>query len=266
MTPPPVRALLASALSLGVLLTATACSSLIPDPQTAPRPAVPPTTTPSPATHRPTTPPSPTAAPALTRAQAEAALITEADLGEPWASTQGPAAWRDGLLKATTKAPGCQRLLDALYAEELFGADARARAVIGLDDVWNEAQLRYQILTPRRADMERTLAWLKTLPRTCGRFTARTAHGYMQRVRVTEAPLPDAGDARQGLRVTLYGETDYGDTTLLALEVAAVRIGEDAITVSNGGLGEVSSDATRGAVELGARRLTEIRTHGRVEV
>ncbi|GCB47550.1 hypothetical protein [Streptomyces sp. NL15-2K] len=267
MTRPPVRALLSSALSLGVLLTATACSSLIPRPQTAPRPAVPPTTPPSQATtHRSTTPPSPTADRALTRAQAEAALVTEADVGEPWTSSQGPATWRDGLLKATTKAPDCQRLLDALYAEELFGADARPRAVIGLDDPWNEAQMRYQIFAPRPADMDRTLAWMKTLPRKCDRFTAKTAHGHVQRVQVSEAPLPDAGDARQGLRVSLRGETDYGDTTLLRLEVAAVRVGDDAISVSNGGLGEVSSDVTRGAVELGARRLKEVRRHGRVEV
>ena len=31
---------------------------------------------------------------------AQAALVTDADLGEPWTPTQGVATWHDGVLKA----------------------------------------------------------------------------------------------------------------------------------------------------------------------
>lgn len=48
--------------------------------------------------------------------------------------------------------------------------------------------------------------------------------------------------------------------------MAAVRVGDDAIAVTNGSLGEVPSEATLTAVELGTSRLEEVRKRGRAEV
>ncbi|WP_367321894.1 hypothetical protein [Streptomyces sp. HUAS ZL42] len=247
-------ALVASVLSTSALLTATACSGL-----TADRPPKTPAGT-----------ASPSAGPVLTDAQVHAALITEADLGAPWIPTRGIATWRDGLLKAavdargTATAPDCQRLLDGLYTDEFLGTPPRA--VITLDDADTDAQLRYQVTEQRPADTDRTLAWLRTLPTKCARFTATTAGGTVQDVAVADAPLPEVGDARQGLRVTLTGETADGEYTVLTLDVAAVRVGEDTIGLTHGSLGDVSFDATQAFVQLGAQRLTDVRKQGRVQV
>ncbi|TQJ75292.1 hypothetical protein [Streptomyces sp. SLBN-31] len=242
-------------LTAAALLTATACTAGTPQ---ARKPPVAPT--------KPSATGSAPAPRALTEAQAQAALVTATDLGEPWAPTQGAATWRDGLLKATTESPECRRLLDALYADDLFGGNTGTRAVTGLDDPLDQAQLRYQVLALNTSDVDRTLTWLKSLPRGCGTFTAVTAHGAVQGVTVREADLPQVGDARQGLRVTLSGETADGDPTVLTMDVAAVRVGDDTIAVSLGGLGDVSPDATRAAVETGVRRLTEIRKSGRAQI
>ncbi|MGC9541980.1 hypothetical protein [Streptomyces sp. UG1] len=250
MSRPPARAVVASAFSAGVVLTASACSvaglgTVGPGPRTPASPASPGT-----ASH------APVAAPTLTEAQVRAALITEDDLGEPWVPTEGFATWRETVLKASTESRACGRLLDALYAEELFGPDARTRASIGLDDAWGGAQMRYRIVAHRPEDVDRTLAWLGGLPDECGRFTA-TARGGQLAVEVTQADMPRVGDAGQALRIVLSGVSEYEDAPTLTLDVAAVRVGDDAITVTNGGLGEVSADATWTAVEVGAHRLAE---------
>ncbi|MER5450071.1 hypothetical protein ABT052_18405 [Streptomyces sp. NPDC002766] len=250
----PARLLTPATLLTATLLTATACTAGGP---AAKNPA---------ASARPSAATSAPAPPVLTQAQAQAALVTATDLGEPWAPTQGVATWRDGLLKATTDSPECRRLLDALYADDLFGGDSGARAVTGLDDPLDQAQLRYQVLALHAPDVDRTLAWLKSLPRSCGTFTAVTAHGAVQGVTVREADLPRVGDARQGLRVTLSGETADGDPTVLTMDVAAVRVGDDTIAISLGGLGDVAPEATRAAMETGVRRLTEIRKSGRAQI
>ncbi|WP_427166719.1 hypothetical protein ACQF4J_22875 [Streptomyces sp. C1-1] len=250
----PARLLTPATLLTATLLTATACTAGGP---AAKNPA---------ASARPSAATSAPAPPVLTQAQAQAALVTATDLGEPWAPTQGVATWRDGLLKATTDSPECRRLLDALYADDLFGGDTGARAVTGLDDPLDQAQLRYQVLALHAPDVDRTLAWLKSLPRSCGTFTAVTAHGAVQGVTVREADLPRVGDARQGLRVTLSGETADGDPTVLTMDVAAVRVGDDTIAISLGGLGDVAPEATRAAMETGVRRLTEIRKSGRAQI
>lgn len=261
MTAPPARThLTASVLALCTLLGATACSALSAPPTAKQAPIVPTTSAPA---------KSPSASPAaagLTAAQAQAALVTDADLGEPWTPTQGAATWRDGLLKAKTEKPDCQRLLDALYADALFGADTRPRAVAGLDDEWNEAQLRYQVVERKSADVDRTLAWLKTLPKKCGRFAATTVAGGVQDVQVADAGLPEVGDGRQGLQLTMTGESPDGEPTTLTLDVAAVRVGDDAISLTNGGLGDVMTDATQTAVQLGTERLKEIRKQARAQV
>lgn len=261
MTPPPAARVTASVLGLVALLGVGGCSALS-TPPTAEKPPITRPTSAAPSK-------SPKASPAgstLTEAMAQAALITDADLGEPWAPTQGTATWHDGVLKAKADKPDCQRLLDALYADDLFGDDAQPRAVIGLDDEWNEAQLRYQVLARPPAEIDRTLGWMKGVPQKCAQFAATTNTGAVFGVQVTDAQLPETGDARQGLRVLLTGESPDGEPVTLRLDVAAVRVGEDAISVTNGGFGDVLTDATQAAVQLGVQRLTEIRKQGRVQV
>ncbi|MEU6573267.1 hypothetical protein [Streptomyces sp. NPDC046805] len=205
---------------------------------------------------------------ALTEAQARAALITEADLGVPWGPTGGAATWRDTLLKASTDAPACQQLLDGLYADELFGEPPGTYAVTALDDGDDQAQLRYQVATRRPADVDRTLAWLKTLPQTCAQFTAATTAVGRQDVQVTEIALPRFGDAREALRVTVKGledMTEDGAPVTLTLDVAAVRVGDDTIVLTDGALGTPPADVPRQALELGIRRLTQVRETGRAQ-
>ncbi|MFH8975049.1 hypothetical protein [Streptomyces sp. NPDC017890] len=251
---PAARPVLAAALSAALTLTAAACSA---GGRGTDRPAGPvPATAQSPAAL-----PSPAVPPALTRGQARAALITEADLGDGWEPTRGAATWRDEVLKATAEPPDCRRLLDVLYTEELFGTTVGPRATAALDDAAGGAQLHYRISSHRAADIDRALAWLATLPDTCGRFTARAARGATRDVRVTGGTPPEAGDARQGLRVTVSA-----GAAVLTLDIVAVRVGDDAISLTSGGLGEPADDATRAAVEAGTRRLTEVRRQGRALV
>ncbi|MEU6812866.1 hypothetical protein ABZ920_28575 [Streptomyces sp. NPDC046831] len=253
---PPARALSVPVLTAAVLLTAAACSAA---PAPGPRVAASPSGGgPSPA-GRP-----PNAAPPLTQAQARAALITEADLGAPWAPTQGAATWRDGLLKARTGTPDCQRLLDVLYADELLGTPKGTHAVAAFDQPDTEAQLRYQVLALRPADVDRVLAWLETLPRTCANFTATTTRNGVQDVQVFEQTLPQFGDACRGLVVRLTADDPAeDDPTALVLDVAAVRVGDDAITVTNGGTGAVSAESTQGALQRGVDRLAAVHRQGR---
>ncbi|MFF0588922.1 hypothetical protein ACFYWD_23500 [Streptomyces sp. NPDC003781] len=263
---PAARTLLGAALAAVLALTATACAG---GGRGTDRPAGPvPPTVRSPAAH-----PSPALPPALTRGQARAALVTADDLGEAWEPTRGAATWRDELLKATAGRPDCRRLLDVLYTEDLFGADAATapRATAALDDADGGAQLHYRVTSYRAADLDRTLDWLGTLPDACGHFEARAAaHGATRDVRVTELALPDAGDARRGLRVTVGdaapdgGADTRGET--LTVDLVAVRVGDDAISLTNGTLGEPPDDATRTAVEAGTGRLTEARRQGRAQV
>ena len=195
--------------------------------------------------------------------------MTEGDLGAPWGPTQGVATWRDGVLKATAQAPNCcRRLLDALYTDSGLCSGPRAGrgAVTGLDDSMDQAQLRYQVLALSPADVDRTLAWMKTLPATCGRFTAVTDYGSVQDVQVERRQAPEVGDARQGLRLTFAGRTTDGELTMLTLDVVAVRIGDDTIALTHGGPGMVSADATRAFVQVGAQRLADVRKQARLRV
>jgi len=57
-------------------------------------------------------PSAPPASAGLTKAQAQAALITERDLGAPWTPTRGAATWRDGMLKATASPADVRQLMD----------------------------------------------------------------------------------------------------------------------------------------------------------
>ena len=76
-------------------------------------------------------------------------------------------------------------------------------------------------------------------------------------VQVVELPLPEEGDARQGLTVTMKGDSG-GDPVTLTLDVAVVQIGANAITVTNGGLAGADHDTTSTAVEQGTPRLQAV--------
>ncbi|MCF3134074.1 hypothetical protein [Streptomyces olivochromogenes] len=256
MPVPPARLLAASALTVAALVTVSGCLGSVPDRVARHVPG-------SPAAEQ-APQASPGAKPALTQAQARAALITEADLGVPWGPTEGIATWRDGLLKAVTNVPECQRLLDALYADELLGEPSGTSAVTSLDDGDDQAQLRYRVAAHRRADAERTLTWLRTLPGACAQFTAATTVAGLQSVQVSETQLPQVGDDRQGLRVTLTGQANEDEQpTILTMDVAVVLAGDDAIVLTDGALGELPADATRQALEVGTQRLAQIRERGR---
>lgn len=243
--PPAARVLRAFVLSAVVLLAAGACTSGL-------------TGRSSKAASSPVTTPPGAPGSGLTAAEAQAALLTEADLGAPWAPTAGAATWRDGVLKAQTDAPDCLRLLDVLYTDEPLGATTGPHAVAAFDDGADQAQLRYQVLALRPADVDRALAWLRTLPRTCARFTATTTRDGEQDVQVFELPLPDVGDARQGLRIVFNGESADGQATTLTLDVATVRVGDGALTLTDGAAGSVPADFAGQAVQLGAQRLTDV--------
>lgn len=264
--PAAARALLATTLPAAVLLATAACSAGGRDAaREVPVPASPSASAPVPSATSAAEQPPP-APPALTEAQLRAGLIADTDLGEPWVPTRGAATWRDGTLKANTGNADCRRLLDVLYTEELFGTPAGPRVSVTLDDAYTGGQLRYQIAGHPPAGVDRVLEWLGTLPDRCGRFTATTARSGAQDVVVEELPLPEAGDARRALRVTLTGETAVGEPTYLTVDVAAVRVGRDTITVTHGGFGEVPSEVTQAVAELGAERLAEIGRQGRVRI
>ncbi|MFI1410726.1 hypothetical protein ACH4Y0_12595 [Streptomyces sp. NPDC020707] len=209
------------------------------------------------AARAPSPSPSVTVAHTLTDAQAKAALVTPADLGDGWTGTEGAATWRDALLKGKADVTDCQRLLDGLYAENLLGEPAGSRAVAGYDDTGAGTQLRYQVGAYDRAALDSSLAWLKTVPETCGQFTATDVRGGQFTVRAVAAPLPGLGEAAEGLRVTVSGEGG-GWPAVLTLDFAAVRVGDSALSLTDGGLDEVDAEDVRRAAEAGTRRLEEV--------
>ncbi|MCT9078343.1 hypothetical protein [Streptomyces fulvoviolaceus] len=248
----PVR-LLASALAAGTLLTTAACSSDDGDNGSSTAEVA----------ASPVAKKSPTASPAavLTEAGARTALITEADIEDDWTQVKDAATWRDSLLidtvdvadflTAKTDAADCQKLLDALYGDDLLGEPSGASALRGFEE--DQSRLLHQVAAYGRAELAASLTWLKTLPVKCDQFTATDSAGEQRTVRVIEASLPDAGDARQGLRVTVQGKA-----ATLTLDVAAVRVGTDAITVTAGGLDGDEGDSVEDAVKLGTQRLKDV--------
>jgi hypothetical protein len=250
--------LLASALTAGMLLSTAACSSgggsggteVSASAMAKPSPAA----SPSPST-------------TLTEAQTRTALITNTDLGSQWTETQGAATWRDALLKAKVDVSGfvtdkqnavdCQKLLDGLYGEDLLGKPKGPSAVTGFDDSDNDAQMRYQVATYTKAELDAKLAWLNTLPDKCDQFVATDNKGGKQTVQVISENPPDAGDAREGMRMTMSGELD-GESTTLTLDIAAVRVGDSAIFLTNGGLGGADGNSTAQAVQQGTQRLQDV--------
>ena len=201
----------------------------------------------------------------LTPAGAKAALITEADLEDDWTQVKDAAGWSDKLLigkvdvadflTAKTNAADCQKLLDALYGDDLLGKPSGASALTGFEQ--SDSRLLYQVAAYDRARLGASLNWLKTLPVKCDQFTATDSKGGHRTVQVIESPVPSVGDARQGLQVTVTG-TSGSEPTTLTLELAVVRVGTDAITVTSGGLDGTESDTTKTAVQQGTAHLKDV--------
>ncbi|GLP63851.1 lipoprotein [Streptomyces sp. TUS-ST3] len=249
----PLR-VLAPALAAGVLLTTAACSD---GDDSGPARADTSEISSSPLAQQSPAP--------LTEAGARAALVTEADLEDDWTQVKNAADWRDSLLvgkvdvadflTGKADAADCQKLLDRLYSEDLLGKPSGASALTGFQE--GESRLLYQVAAYDKAGLDSSFDWLGSLPVKCDQFTAKDSSGAARTVQVTEFSLPAEGDARQGLRVTVQG-TSGGAPTTLTLDVAAVRVGTDAITVTNGGLDGADRDSTEQAVKLGTPRLKDV--------
>ncbi|MFI6020949.1 hypothetical protein ACIBCP_25315 [Streptomyces sp. NPDC051287] len=256
--------IVASGLAVAALLATGACS--------AARPPEPPAAGASPAANAtaaerpaPASPAASPGVPALTPDQAQAALIDAGDLGVPWTAGDSTATWHDGLLKAGTAQPDCQRLLDALYADELL-TPAGPHAVAVLDDGDDDAQLRYQVYASRAADVDRTLAWLRAVPGTCGQFSAQTTAAGTETVQVADSGLGAVGEARQGLRVTLTTQPSTDDDpTTLTVDIAVVRVGDDAIVLTAGALGTLPDRTAEETLDIGVQRLAQVREQGRAQ-
>nr|WP_127894484.1 hypothetical protein [Streptomyces sp. S10(2018)] len=259
----PVR-LLASALAAGALLTTAACSdgggSESASDTAAEQAGV---ARPDAAKQTPTG--SPSAPAALTEAGAKAALLTEADLEGGWNQVQDADKWRDRLLvgevdvadflTAKSDATDCQALLDALYDDGLLGDPSGPSALTGFEQ--GDSRLLEQVAGYDRAGLDARLKWLRTLPDTCDEFTATGSGGAERTVQVTEASVPDVGDARAGLRVSVKGDADGGPATL-TLDIAAVRLDTSAVTVMGGGLEGGQTDSVEQAVRQGTERLKTV--------
>jgi hypothetical protein len=249
----PLR-LLAPALAAGVLLTTSACSGG--DDSGRGR---------ADTTEISSSPLAQASPAALTPAGARAALVTEADLEDDWSQVKNAATWRDSLLvgkvdvadfiTGKADAADCQKLLDRLYGDDLLGKPSGASALTGFEE--GASRLLYQVAAYDRAGLDSSFSWLKSLPVKCDQFTVTDDSGAERTVQVTERSLPKEGDARQGLRVTVRG-TSGGEPATLTLDVAAVRVGTDAITLTNGGLDGVDGDSTEQAVKLGTARLKDV--------
>ncbi|KUL44095.1 hypothetical protein [Streptomyces regalis] len=249
---------LSSALAAGALLATSACSD--DGDQDGSRASG---VTASPvARKQPTASPTPT----LTESGADAALITEADIEDDWTQVKDTEAenWHDSLLigkvdvsdflTAKADAADCQRLMDSLYDDDLLGKPSGANALRGFTQ--DNSRLLYQVASYDRSDPQDSLDWMAKLPDECDRFTM-TEDGEERTVQVIETKLPDVGDAREGLRVTVQGMTG-GEEATLTLDVAAVRVGNDAITVTAGGLDGDEHDSVEQAVKQGTQRLKDV--------
>ncbi|GGW96361.1 hypothetical protein [Streptomyces lomondensis] len=209
---------------------------------------------------------TPSPAATLSEGGARTALITEADIEDDWTQVKETEVqnWHDSLLigrvdvsdflTAKAQAADCQRLLDSLFDDDLLGRPSGVSALRGFTQ--GDSRLLYQVASYDRTDPQESLNWMAGLPQECDEFTV--TDGRDQRtVQVVDASLPKVGDAREGLRVTVRGPIGGTEATL-TLDVAAVRVGNNAITVTAGGLDGDEQDSTGQAARLGTQRLEDV--------
>ncbi|MER5433562.1 hypothetical protein [Streptomyces sp. NPDC002588] len=251
---------MAGAAAVGALLTTAACSdgddSASSDESVAASPV---------AERAASTSPAPSASWTLTPSGARIALITEGDLEDDWNQVNNASTWHDSLLigkvdaaefvSAKSQAAACQRLLDSLYDDDLLGKPSGASALTGFQE--GDSRLLYQVAAYKKSGLDDSFKWLGSLTDECDEFTAVASDGSKRTVQVVEASIPKSGDERQGLTVTVNGSSD-GSPVTLTLDVAAVRVGTDAITITNGGVDGADHDSTKTAVQLGTRRLQDV--------
>ncbi|MDT0403384.1 hypothetical protein [Streptomyces edwardsiae] len=220
-------------------------------------------------TESPTSTDTSSPGPVLSETGARNALITAADLEGDWTQVDKPQQWRDSLLvgqvdvaaflNGKSDAADCQQLIDSLYDETLLGTPSGASALNGFEQ--GDSRLLYQVAAYQQADLDKSMKSLQSLPDTCDQFTVTGGDNGDRTVQVVEMELPEEGDARQGMTVTVKGDSG-GESVTLTLDVAVVRIGADAITVTNGGLGGAGHDATKAAVQQGTQRLKDVLAGG----
>ncbi|MFD8272174.1 hypothetical protein [Streptomyces flaveolus] len=270
----PVR-LLASALAAGALLTTAACSddgggsgtasdTAAEDAARAASPAAERDAVREAPTGSPTASPSPSTS-ALTASGAKAALITEADVEDDWNQVPNADKWHDSMLigkvdvsdflSAKADAAECQQLLDRLYSGDLLGTPSGASAVTGFEQ--GDSRLLEQVAAYQRSQLDTSLKWMASLPETCDQFTATDDSGDKRTVQVTEASVPKVGDTRRGVHVTVQG-TAGGNPATLTLDVAAVRVGINAVAVTGGGLSGGETDSVQQATQQGTERLQTV--------
>ncbi|MBT2875145.1 hypothetical protein OOK44_01095 [Streptomyces cellulosae] len=259
----PAR-VLAAALAAGTLFATAACSGS--DSSASPESDASSTVAERGLAAAQTTSPAASESPSdLSEEGARNALITPADIEDDWTQVRDPREWRDTLLVGSVDVAAfvdgqsdvqdCQRLVDALFQETLLGKPTGASAVTGFQQ--GDSRLLYQVAAYDKAELDDSMQWLSELPDACDQFTLTGGDAGERTVQVIETSLPQAGDNRQGLTVTVKGESN-GDPVTLSLDVAAVQIGADAITVTNGGLDGADHDTTSAAVKQGTQRLQEV--------
>ncbi|MER5178530.1 hypothetical protein ABT009_09195 [Streptomyces sp. NPDC002896] len=203
--------------------------------------------------------PTPTGSP-LTERQADTALIGASDLGSPWEQTDQDAA-HDGLLEGEVDggSKDCQKFLDRLEDGDLLGDKTSEDASRVFYNSANEAYLDYEVAAYKdQADVQKEMDWLKKLPQTCDQFTAKVGPDKTDAtVQVIEFGLPDAGGDHIGLNTKLTTKVEGEDATL-TLDSAAVLMGPNGITLTNGGLQGAERDATEQAAQLGSQRLQQV--------
>jgi hypothetical protein len=275
-TPRPIvcsSRVLAAVLATGTLLTTAACSSAEDSASTGSETAgaaveralAAQTESPTSPQSSPTSSPTSSPASELTETGARNALITGEDLEDGWTQVENPQEWRDSLLvgqvdvaaflQGKSDASDCQQLVDSLYDETLLGSPSGASALNGFEE--GDSRLLYQVAAYQKSELDESMKWLRSLPDTCDQFTVSGGDSGDRTVQVVDMALPEEGDARQGLTVTMKGESG-GEPVTLTLDVAVVQIGANAITVTNGGLAGADHDTTSTAVEQGTPRLQAV--------
>jgi hypothetical protein len=200
--------------------------------------------------------PSGSAVPALSQAQARTALIKASDLPAPWAPTGG-AGSGNPLFDGRTGKAECQKLLNALRDNDIVGRTAKAKADARFENTLNNSLLSYRVGSYELKAAEDGMALVRGLPQVCNGFTATIVGGTKATVQVVGGSPAQAGEDTAGLTVTME-TTVKGVSATVTTEMAAVRIGPNVISISNGGLEGIDSSATARAVEHGAQRLKDV--------